>query len=103
MSGERSAIRVVVRGRVQGVGDRAWTQHQAELHDLTGWVRNLSDGAVEAVLIGPAEPVGTMIRAMAEGPRGAAVESLEEYPASREEAGSVARAGFEIRRSADPG
>lgn len=105
MSGEaeddRTVLRTVIRGRVQGVGFRAWTQHQAQLHDLEGWVRNLSDGAVEALLAGPAERVRQVVRAMGEGPHGALVEAVEEYPAAPGEAGALD--GFEVRRTAEPG
>ena len=94
-----SILRIVVRGRVQGVGYRAWTRHQAELHDIAGWVRNLPDGSVEAVLAGPADRVGLMVRAMREGPRGAVVEAVEEHPAAADEAGAMH--GFEVRRTAE--
>ena len=43
-------VHVLVHGRVQGVGFRAWIHHHAELHGLKGWVRNRRDGAVEAVM-----------------------------------------------------
>src|SRR6185312_4890587 len=47
------AIRqIVVRGRVQGVGYRAWVKHQAELRRLDGWARNRRDGSVEMLLAG---------------------------------------------------
>ena len=47
------AIRqVMIRGRVQGVGYRAWVEHQARVHRLEGWVRNRSDGSVEALFGG---------------------------------------------------
>jgi acylphosphatase len=44
---------VIVRGVVQGVGYRAWTEHEARRRDLAGWVRNRRDGTVEAVFFGP--------------------------------------------------
>jgi acylphosphatase len=44
------ARHVVVRGRVQGVGFRAFVEHHAIQRGLTGWVRNRRDGSVEAVL-----------------------------------------------------
>jgi acylphosphatase len=70
-------VHVLIHGRVQGVGFRAWTHHQAELHGLSGWVRNRRDGAVEAVFSGPDELLETMLRACEQGPRGAAVERVE--------------------------
>ncbi|MGB6967308.1 MAG: acylphosphatase, partial [Xanthobacteraceae bacterium] len=48
---------VVVRGRVQGVGYRAWTEYTALTRGLKGWVRNRRDGSVEAVFIGEDEAV----------------------------------------------
>jgi acylphosphatase len=48
-----SRARVLISGRVQGVGFRWTTQHMAQRLGLTGWVRNLWDGRVEAVFEGP--------------------------------------------------
>jgi acylphosphatase len=76
MQGTR-IVHVVVTGRVQGVGFRAWTQHQAELRGLEGWVRNRRDGAVEAVFAGPPEPVEAMLHALREGPAHAAVNRVD--------------------------
>jgi acylphosphatase len=70
-------VHVLIHGRVQGVGFRAWTHHQAELHGLSGWVRNRRDGAVEAVFCGPDALLQTMLRACEQGPRGAVVERVE--------------------------
>jgi acylphosphatase len=50
---ESRTCHVLIHGRVQGVSFRAWTQHQAVLHGLKGWVRNRRDGTVEAVFSGP--------------------------------------------------
>ena len=44
-------MRVVIRGRVQGVGFRCWTASRAKELELDGWVRNRRDGTVEAVLV----------------------------------------------------
>ena len=44
---------VTIRGRVQGVGYRAWVDHRATDYALEGWVRNRRDGSVEAVFAGP--------------------------------------------------
>ena len=68
---------VVIRGRVQGVGYRAWVQEQALLIDLEGWVRNRRDGAVEAVFAGPEEAVATVVAACHRGPPAARVDAVE--------------------------
>jgi acylphosphatase len=68
---------VVVRGRVQRVGYRAWTEHMALQRGLEGWVRNRSDGSVEAVFAGPASVVEAMIEACRRGPPGAQVEAID--------------------------
>ncbi|MEE8626550.1 MULTISPECIES: acylphosphatase [Methylobacterium] len=75
MSGQRS-VEIVVQGRVQGVGYRAWTKGVAEAKGLFGTVRNRLDGSVEARIAGPAEAVGAMIEACREGPPGARVSDL---------------------------
>jgi acylphosphatase len=73
------AIRqVTVRGRVQGVGYRAWVEHQAKAHDLEGWVRNLRDGSVEALFAGPADAVAGMVERCRRGPSSARVDAVTE-------------------------
>src|SRR5262249_40683190 len=74
--GEQEAVRVVIEGRVQGVGYRAWTERMALALALTGWVRNRREGAVEAVFAGNPDSVREMIRRCHEGPRSAAVHSV---------------------------
>ena len=54
---DRIARHVIVLGRVQGVGYRAWTEREAQARGLQGWVRNRHDGTVEAVFAGPADAV----------------------------------------------
>lgn len=97
---DRVLIRTVVRGEVQRVGFRAWTQHQAQLHGLTGWVRNLRDGSVEALFAGPANAVEIVVRNLRQGPRGARVEAVEEYPATEAGLAEGGEGGFAIRRTA---
>lgn len=70
-------VRVLISGRVQGVGYRFWTEDQAARLGLDGWVRNRRDGRVEAVFAGPAEAVESMLQACLEGPRLAAVTKVE--------------------------
>lgn len=67
---------VMVMGRVQGVGYRAWTGDQAILLGLQGWVRNRSDGSVEAVFAGPQDAVMQMIEMCHRGPPPANVKSV---------------------------
>ena len=68
--------RVVVEGAVQGVGYREFTRHAALRLRIAGWVRNRSDGAVEALLRGSPAEVEALIADMRRGPRFAVVESL---------------------------
>lgn len=72
----RVARRFVISGRVQGVGFRWFTQDAASREGATGWVRNLPDGRVEALVEGEAEAVTRVERALRSGPRGARVEDV---------------------------
>ena len=65
-----------VEGRVQGVGYREFTRRRALRLGISGWVRNRSDGAVEAVVRGAAADVEALLVEMRKGPRGAGVTSL---------------------------
>jgi acylphosphatase len=67
---------VTIRGRVQGVGYRAWVAHTADGLGLEGWVRNRRDGSVAAVLAGPVDIVEQMIEHCRRGPSGARVETV---------------------------
>jgi acylphosphatase len=83
---------VWISGRVQGVFFRQETYRRSLSRGLAGWVRNLPDGRVEAVFEGPEEAVESMVRWSREGPRHAAVASVEvtrESPLGEE--------GFRIR------
>jgi acylphosphatase len=73
---QRRAVRVTIRGRVQGVGYRWWAVRQAELLRLDGWVRNRSSGEVELMAIGASGLVEQMIAACRSGPPGAAVAEV---------------------------
>jgi len=70
---------IVVRGRVQGVGYRAFVEVEALRHGLEGWVRNRRDGSVEAVFSGPPELVEAMLDACRRGPFHARVETLDNH------------------------
>lgn len=67
---------VTIRGRVQGVGYRAWLAHTAEAMGLQGWVRNRRDGSVEAALAGGDHVVSEMIARCQHGPSAARVEAV---------------------------
>jgi len=68
---------VFVSGRVQGVGYRAFVCQQAELHGLTGWVRNVVDGRVESEVQGDREAVDSFLQDLQRGPMWSIVEHVE--------------------------
>jgi acylphosphatase len=70
------SVRIIVKGRVQGVWFRAWTQQEAQKRGLSGWVRNRMDGSVEALFYGPKNVVNDMMEACWNGPPSARVDSL---------------------------
>ena len=73
----RVRVRVVVAGRVQGVGFRWATAQGAARHGVTGFVRNLPDGRVEAELEGTPEAVDALLALLRSGPPGAAVTGVD--------------------------
>jgi acylphosphatase len=73
--GSVNAKRLVITGRVNGVGDRAWMVHKATELGLSGWVRNRPDGAVEALIVGDIASVEELSRLCRRGPRMAEVVS----------------------------
>ena len=81
---------MTIRGRVQGVGYRAWVEHQARRRELEGWVRNRSDGSVEALFAGPADVVADMVASCRHGPPSARVDAVTEEPASADALGLAA-------------
>tara|TARA_R110000868_G_scaffold29889_2_gene110962 strand:+ start:1871 stop:2143 length:273 start_codon:yes stop_codon:yes gene_type:complete len=83
------SVKVIISGRVQGVWYRAWTQEAARSRDLSGWVRNRSDGSVEAVFSGPEADVAAMLEAARKGPRLARVDNIETEACDAPEPGFV--------------
>jgi acylphosphatase len=69
--------RVAVRGHVQGVFFRETTKRRAVAAGVTGWVRNLADGSVEAVFEGEREAVDGLVAFVRDGPRGARVDWID--------------------------
>jgi len=70
------ARHLIISGRVQGVGYRDWLRSEARARGLSGWVRNRTDGTVEALIAGEAGLVAQTIIACHRGPRLAHVESV---------------------------
>jgi acylphosphatase len=93
-SSHRLIRHVSIRGRVQGVGYRAWTEREALARRLDGFVRNRRDGTVEALFAGPAEVVMDMIAACHRGPFGAHVDEVVEQLAA--ESGRALTEGFSV-------
>ncbi|MBB3771113.1 acylphosphatase [Angulomicrobium tetraedrale] len=69
--------RLIISGRVQGVGYRAWFAREAERRGLTGWVRNRRDGSVEALVAVDAAILGDLVAACRQGPPAARVAEIE--------------------------
>ena len=79
MTGPAVRRRVIVHGRVQGVYFRGATEARAAAAGLAGWVRNRSDGSVEAVFEGDPEAVAALVEFCRTGPRQARVARLESF------------------------
>lgn len=86
--------RVVVSGEVQGVFFRDTCRRVAYAEHVTGWVRNLPDGSVEAAFEGSPDAVARMVEWAKQGPRTALVDRVEEFDEEPENL-----TGFEIRPS----
>lgn len=73
-----TARRLMISGRVQGVGYRDWMVRRAREFGLSGWVRNRTDGTVEAVIDGPEAVIEEMLRQCRRGPPSAHVTGIVE-------------------------
>lgn len=92
---QEAIVHLIVHGRVQGVGYRAWAQDTANRLGLDGWVRNRRSGEVELLISGHPEVVARMIEACRAGPSFAHVTRIDEADAAPEEARAEGRvAGF---------
>ncbi len=85
-----------ITGRVQGVGYRDWAVHTARKLGLMGWVRNLTNGSVEALAHGPESGVNAFIAACQAGPPLARVTSVDTAAAP-----AFSGAGFQHLPTAD--
>lgn len=81
----RTIRHLLIHGRVQGVGFRAWAQDTAEGFGVEGWVRNRRGGEVEMVIAGPPQAVAAMVEACRQGPSFAHVTRIEERDAREDE------------------
>jgi len=88
----RIAIRLIIRGYVQGVGYRWWARGEARRLGVDGWVGNRSDGTVELIAAGPPAAVQQFEAACRRGPAAARVVAVE-----RSAADDPGAAGFESR------
>lgn len=77
MSPDLYAFHVRIIGKVQGVSYRAWTRDQAVQLELTGWVRNESDGSVFALIVGTSKSTSTMLERCWDGPPGSKVSAVD--------------------------
>lgn len=77
-------MHILVEGRVQGVGFRAFTERQARELRLVGWVRNLRGGQVEALAAGPQEVLEEFLQRLRQGPPAAMVTRVEVKPSQAE-------------------
>jgi acylphosphatase len=85
-------VRVLISGEVQGVGFRWICAQEAKARGVSGFVRNLPDGRVEAAFEGSDEAVDGMVRWAQDGPSSARVSAIEV-----EDEPPAAKSGFEIR------
>jgi acylphosphatase len=76
---------LTVRGRVQGVGYRAFIEREAVKRGVEGWARNRKDGSVEAVLAGSSDTVEAVIEACRRGPFNARVDAIDQRDGTEEE------------------
>lgn len=86
-------LHLLISGRVQGVWFRQFTRQQAEAYGVTGWVRNLPGGRVEAVLSGEARAVRQVEAWLNKGPELANVAEVESAQVTYQPFD-----GFEVRR-----
>lgn len=78
---QRKAVRLVIEGKVQGVGYRWWAVGEAMRQGLNGWVRNRSDETVEALVIGREDAIARFERACWRGPVSAEVTAVRRLEA----------------------
>jgi acylphosphatase len=88
-------LKLLISGRVQGVGYRVWLQREAQLLGLTGWVRNRRDGSVEVLVAGDAEGLSRLTAEAEAGPPASRVDRVDTEPGDEGTLGGAI--GVEIR------
>lgn len=73
----RKLVHLMIKGKVQGVGYRAFVEQRARQLGLEGWVRNREDGCVECAVAGDADKVDALIEACNDGPPGSRVDAVD--------------------------
>ena len=92
------ATHLLITGRVQGVGFREWLANEARRLGLSGWVRNVGQDAVEALIAGDTVAVEECLRLCRRGPRAAIVETIKDTLAQPPaEPGFIKRASLPAR------
>lgn len=90
------ARHVVFRGRVQGVGFRAFVEEVVARNGIEGWVRNRRDGTVEAVFAGASGAVASVIEVCGRGPSHARVDAVDQRDAEASELALRGRESFAV-------
>ncbi len=80
VKGDKVAVRVTMEGKVQKVGLRHWIKQKAVHNEVFGWVRNRSNGCVEAFFYGYEENVTEMLKLCYQGPSFAFIKKVKEFP-----------------------
>ena len=88
------AVNLMIHGIVQGVWFRASTKEVADMHRVSGWVRNTPEGCVEAFAQGPEKAVDSLVEWCRRGPAGARVDRVDVSPGAPD----PLIKGFQIRR-----
>ncbi len=81
--GKKTAIRIIIEGRVQKVGLRHWIKRKATQLKISGWVRNRMNSSVEAMFYGSEDAVNEIIKICHQGPSFANVKRVKEFPQSQ--------------------
>jgi acylphosphatase len=89
-------VAVRIQGHVQGVGFRAFVQHEAERLDVKGWVRNRVNGDVEALFAGDTSAVDALLALCRRGPDHARVTDLSMYEPKPDELSDQPLTGFHL-------